>query len=194
MLSEKIDLPDADITYYRNFLSAREADRFLEILLKDLNWQQHHIKIFGKTIPQPRLTALYAVNDQSYAYSHLTLNPGKFTPELQELHDKLQRYLKVKFTHVLGNLYRNGNDSMGWHADNEKELGKEPVIASVSLGVKRKFQLKHKDQKDLKYQLDLEHGSLLLMKGKTQHFWKHQLPKTTKPIGQRINLTFRILV
>lgn len=193
MFSENIDLPDADISYYRNFLSTRKADQFFEVLLKDLNWQQHHIKLFGKTVPQPRLTALYAVNDQAYTYSNLTLKPEKFTPELQELHDRLQRYLKVKFTHVLGNLYRNGDDGMGWHSDDEKELGIDPVIASVSFGAKRRFQLKHKDQKDLKYQLDLEHGSLLLMKGSTQHFWKHQLPKTTKPIGQRINLTFRIL-
>lgn len=193
MISEKIDLPDADITYYRNFLSPREADRYFEILLKDLNWQQHHIKIFGKTVAQPRLTSLFSVNEQAYTYSHLTLTPEIFTPELREINDKLQQHLDLNFTHVLGNLYRNERDSMGWHSDDEKELGIEPVIASISLGAKRNFQLKHKKQKDLKYRLDLEHGSLLVMKGKTQHFWKHQLPKTAKPIGKRINLTFRIL-
>jgi alkylated DNA repair dioxygenase AlkB len=186
-----LHLPDADIYYYKNFLNKAEADKFYNLFLKTLQWEQHNIKIFGKILPQPRLTALYADNNVSYSYSNLTLHPHAFTSELQDLQKRLHKVIGVNFTHCLANLYRNGTDSMGWHSDNEKELGKNPVIASLSFGTQRKFQLKHKNRKDLNYDLELEHGSLLLMKGTTQQLWKHQLPKTKKDIGPRINLTFR---
>lgn len=189
--NKDLHLPDADIYYYKNFLNKAEADKFYDLFLKTLQWEQHSIKIFGKILPQPRLTALYAKNNAPYSYSNLTLHPHAFTPQLQDLQNRLKKAGGYHFTHCLANLYRNGNDSMGWHSDNEKELGKNPVIASLSLGARRKFQLKHKNLKDLKYDLELEHGSLLLMKGTTQQFWKHQLPKTKKEIGQRVNLTFR---
>jgi alkylated DNA repair dioxygenase AlkB len=188
-----LNLPDANISYAPHFLKFKIANSALDNFLDELEWGQHHIKIFGKLLPQPRLTALYGINDQSYTYSNLTLKPLKFTPKLLGIHQKLKELTKINFTHCLANLYRDGNDSMGWHADNEKELGENPVIASVSLGAARRFQLKHRSNPNLKYQLDLEHGSLLLMKGTTQHFWKHQLPKTKKPVLPRINLTFRTL-
>lgn len=189
-----LNLPDAKITYSSGFLSSEIADRYFENLLKELNWQQHDIIIFGKRIPQPRLTALYAVNDKPYSYSNLTLAPKKFTAELLAIHQKLKAETGKDFTHCLANFYRDGNDSMGWHSDDEKELGVDPVIASISLGGVRNFQLKHKKIKDQKFKLDLEHGSLLLMAGSTQHFWKHQLPKTKKQVGSRINLTFRTIL
>ncbi|MGM1055555.1 MAG: alpha-ketoglutarate-dependent dioxygenase AlkB family protein [Bacteroidota bacterium] len=190
----KLNLPDSNITYYPEFLDPKIADRYFQIFLKELNWQHHDIKIFGKKIPQPRLTALYAVNDLSYSYSNLTLIPEKFTPELLEIQQKLKVQTGKDFTHCLANFYRGGSDSMGWHSDDEKVLGKDPVIASVSLGGVRNFQLKHKKIKDQKFKLDLEHGSLLLMAGGTQHYWKHQLPKTKKQVDPRINLTFRIIL
>jgi alkylated DNA repair dioxygenase AlkB len=192
---EKLDLnlADANISYFPHFLKPEFANSAFDIFLNELEWQQHTVKIFGKLIPQPRLTALYGINDQSYTYSNLTLKPLKFTPKLLEIHQKLKELTKINFTHCLANLYRDGNDSMGWHADDEKELGENPVIASISLGATRRFQLKHRTSPNLKYQLELEHGSLLLMAGTTQHFWKHQLPKTKKPISPRINLTFRTL-
>lgn len=185
------DLPDANLVYYPQFLNRSEADFYFTTFLKELNWEQHNIKIFGKTIPQPRLTSLYAENNTPYTYSNLTIHPYLLTPELKELQQKLMQLTGYTFSHCLANLYRNGNDSMGWHSDDEKELGKYPVIASLSLGVVRKFQLKHKYQKELKYDLNLEHGSLLIMQGATQQFWKHQLPKTKKVNSARINLTFR---
>jgi alkylated DNA repair dioxygenase AlkB len=188
-----LNLPDANISYVPHFLRPDFANLAFDIFLDELDWRQHHIKIFGKLLPQPRLSALYGINDQSYTYSNLTLKPLKFTPKLLEIHQKLKELTKINFTHCLANLYRDGNDSMGWHADDEKELGENPVIASVSLGAARRFQLKHKSDSNLKAQLDLEHGSLLLMKGTTQHFWKHQLSKTKKPVSPRINLTFRTL-
>lgn len=186
-------LPDLDIKYFKNFLSEKEASSLFHKLLSGMNWQQHYIKIFGKNLPQPRLTALYGETEISYTYSGLTLYPLPYTPELEALQKKLELLTTIRFTHCLANLYRDGNDSMGWHSDDEKELGIDPVIASVSLGAERKFQFKHKIQKELKYGLSLQHGNLLLMMGKTQQNWKHQLPKTKKVDSARINLTFRVI-
>jgi len=184
-------LPDADINYYKDFLTEQEASHFFATLLNTLNWQQHHIKIFGKSLPQPRLTALYAETRMAYTYSGLTLRPLPFTPELRKIKTELKEFIAEDFTHCLANLYRDGKDSMGLHADDEKELGRNPVIASVSLGETRKFRLKHKFDKNLKLDIDLEPGSLLIMQGSTQHFWKHELPKTATIKRPRINLTYR---
>lgn len=188
---ERINLREAEISYMENFLSAPKADKYFNILLKELQWEQHYIKIFGKTHPQPRLSALYAENEDSYTYSGLTLKPLKFHSVLKELQEKLAKVSEIKFTHCLANLYRDGSDSMGLHADDERELGVNPVIASISLGASRKFRLKHQKIKGEKMDLILEHGSLLLMQGTTQQYWKHELPRTRKPVGPRINLTFR---
>lgn len=184
-------LPDADIKYYGNFLSEPEAARYFSCLLDNLDWQQHHIKIFGKSLPQPRLTALYAETDEAYTYSGLTLQPIPYTEELKVIQNKIKEIMDVDFTHCLANLYRDGRDSMGLHADDEKELGKNPVIASISLGETRKFRLIHKYDKSLKLNIDLEPGSLLIMQGTTQHYWKHELAKTSASKGPRINLTYR---
>ncbi len=189
-----INLQDADLTYYPDFIKQESADNLYEVLLKNLAWEQHYIKLFGKTIAQPRLSALYASNDKSYTYSGLKLNPEPFTAELKKLNSLLQHLTGQEFTHCLVNLYRNGNDSMGWHSDNERELGKDPLIASISLGALRNFQLKHIKNPELKYNIYLEHGSLLLMQCKTQEFWKHQLPKSKKELSPRINLTFRTIL
>lgn len=194
MKVEIINLREAEITYIENFLSSPQADKYFTILLKELDWQQHYIKIFGKTHPQPRLSALYAKNEEPYTYSGLSLQPLKFHPVLKKLQEKLAEVSETKFTHCLANLYRDGSDSMGLHADDEKELGVNPVIASLSLGASRKFRLKHRQLKEEKLDLILEHGSLLLMKGTTQHNWKHELPRTRKPVGPRINLTFRKII
>lgn len=186
----ELNLPDASISYFPDFLRKEKAHNYFEVFLKELEWEQQEIKIFGKKIPQPRLTALNAINEIPYTYSNLTLFPKKLTFELSEILKKLEMETGEHFTHCLANLYRDGSDSMGWHSDDEKELGKNPVIASVSLGGVRSFHLKHKSR-DNKFKLDLGHGSLLLMAGTTQHYWKHQLPKTNKPVAPRINLTFR---
>lgn len=188
-----LNLPDSEISYFSDLLCKEDADHYFKVLKEELQWKQYDIKIFGKTLPQPRLTALYSLTSKPYSYSNLTLLPELYTRELFEISALLTERTGIHFTHCLANLYRNGKDSMGWHSDNEKELGKEPVIASVSLGAVRNFQLRHKNLEHLKYQLDLGHGSLLLMQGKTQEFWKHQLPKTNKIIPGRINLTFRVI-
>ena len=195
LFSEKLvlDLPDSDIVYYPNFFSEEEADYFFNSLKESVPWQQDEITLFGKTHPQPRLTALYGNNGKSYSYSNITMHPLEFTDELQDVKSAVENTAKVKFTSCLLNLYRSGKDSNGWHSDDEKELGQNPVIASVSLGAGRFFHLRHKIRKDQKHKILLEHGSLLLMQGVTQHFWQHQIPKTAKNIGERINLTFRII-
>ena len=186
-------LPNAEAVYVPNFYSIDKANLYFKLLFETIDWQQDHITLFGKTYKQPRLTALYANNDEPYTYSKITMFPKAFTRELLNIKTDIEKTTNYRFTSVLLNLYRNGNDSNGWHADNEKELGKNPVIASLSLGAPRIFQFKHRQLKAQKYSLSLEHGSLFLMKEEMQHFWLHQVPKTKKEIGERINLTFRTI-
>lgn len=187
------NLKDAEIVYVPNFFSEEESQLLFHSILNKTNWQQDDITLFGKTYQQPRLTALYANNNKSYSYSNITMQPKVFYKELLNIKNRVENFAKHNFTTCLLNLYRDGNDSNGWHADDEKELGKNPIIASISFGATRKFHLKHKTDKTLKQSIDLENGSLLLMKGTTQHFWKHQIPKTKKKVEKRINLTFRYI-
>ncbi len=187
------NLPDAEISYFPEFIGKVEADAIFNDLLQKTPWQQDNITVYGKNHQQPRLTALYGNNGKPYSYSNIIMHPHHWTLLLQKIKFHIESQEPTNFTTVLLNLYRDGNDSNGWHADNEKSLGKNPVIASVSFGAERVFQLKHNDDKSLKKNIILEHGSLLIMKGTTQHFWKHQIPKTAKKVDQRINLTFRVI-
>jgi len=187
----QLDMLDAEVYYYPDFLDKKLSDSLLKLLLDGTPWQQDDITVFGKTYPQPRLTALYGENARTYTYSNITMHPNEFTNELIEIKNRVEKSTKYIFTTCLLNLYRDGNDSNGWHSDDEKELGTNPIIASLSLGAERIFHFKHKSLTHLKQKLVLHHGSLLLMSGKTQHNWLHQLPKTKKKIGKRINLTFR---
>lgn len=193
--SEKcsLKLPQATVEYLPNFLTQEDAQSLFNYLLKEVPWQQDNIQVFGKWYKQPRLTALYGKNENPYSYSGIKMTPLKFTDELEELNKQVENQCKHKFTTVLLNRYRNGQDSNGWHADNEKELGKNPIIASLSLGASRYFYFKHRTQKNHNYKLKLESGSLLIMGGKMQHYWLHQLAKTKQEIGERINLTFRYI-
>lgn len=187
------NLPDAEIEYYSNFFDVHSANEFLEKLKKEIPWQHDEITVFGKIHPQPRLTALFGNEGKMYSYSNIIMQPHKWNPLLMHIKNKIEEVCDENFTTVLLNLYRDGKDSNGWHADNEKELGRNPIIASVSFGAERIFHLQHNSIQEAKQKIRLEHGSLLIMKGTTQHFWKHQIPKTAKPIGSRINLTFRII-
>ena len=192
---EKItfNIPDADIEYYSNFFDSNRANELFEQLKIEIPWQQDNITVFGKTHPQPRLTALFGNEGKPYSYSNIVMQPNSWNPLLLFIKNGIEEICQENFTTVLLNYYRDGKDSNGWHADNEKELGRNPVIASVSFGTERYFHLQHNTIKEQKLKINLEHGSLLIMKGTTQHFWKHQIPKTTKEIGPRINLTFRII-
>ncbi|MBR9847703.1 MAG: alpha-ketoglutarate-dependent dioxygenase AlkB, partial [Algicola sp.] len=154
-----LKLPDAELIYIPNFLNLQKANLYFEHLKTNVNWQQDDITIFGKTYKQPRLTALYAENDASYSYSNITMHPNPFTSELLDLKQAIEAEVQHKFTTVLINLYRDGNDSNGWHADNEKELGENPIIASVSLGATRAFHFKRRNLKEERHKIQLEHGS-----------------------------------
>lgn len=185
------NLPKAELIFVPDFYSPSVSQKLYDYLYSSIKWQHDQIKVFGKVYDQPRLTALYAENNKPYSYSNIVMHPYQFTDELLEMKQKIEAFSKEKFTTCLLNLYRTGQDSNGWHADDEKELGKNPVIASLSFGTKRKFKMRRKDNTKEKFELELTDGSLLLMKGETQHYWHHQIPKTAKKITPRINLTFR---
>lgn len=187
-------LPDADVRLFANFYDSATATALFDELLSQTPWAQRHVKVYGQLHPEPRLTAWYGDGGKGYSYSSLTLEPLPWTPTLLQIKTRIDAVAGVNFNSVLLNLYRDGRDSNGWHQDNEPELGHNPVIASLSLGAVRRFQLRHKFRKDVpKLELDLPHGSLLVMAGPTQYFWQHQIPKTAKPVVARINLTFRII-
>ena len=192
---EKItfNIPDSEIEYYPNFFESIRANELFEKLKNEIPWQQDRIKVFGKIHPQPRLTSLFGNEGKPYSYSNIVMQPDPWNPLLMSIKNEIEVICNENFTTVLLNYYRDGRDSNGWHADNEKELGQNPVIASISFGTERYFHLQHNTIKEQKLKINLEHGSLLIMKGATQHFWKHQIPKSAKEIGPRINLTFRII-
>ena len=181
---------DGFVTYDPYFLEPGFADEFFESLLPGVAWKQDVIRLYGRTIPVPRLTAWYGDNDASYTYSGIRNEPSEWISPLQELRDRLEKSTTIRFNSVLLNRYRTGKDSLSWHADDEPELGMRPTIASISLGATRTFQLQHRVSGEV-IALSLEHGSLLLMSGETQQLWKHQVPKDRSVTGERINLTFR---
>ena len=189
-----LPLPDAVFEFYPNFFNKEEADLLYEKILAETPWQQDDITIFGKKIAQPRLTCLFGNEGKPYSYSGITMQPNPWNTTLIYIKDKIEQTAEKNFTTVLANLYRNEKDSNGWHADNEKELGRNPIIASVSFGEERKFQLKHNTNPEAKITLNLNHGSLLLMKEGSQVYYKHQIPKATQPKKARINLTFRTIL
>lgn len=186
-----LDLPDAVFEYYPNFLSKEKADELFQLLYNETPWQQDTITVYGKNHLQPRLTALYGNEGKPYKYSNIIMNPHPWNPALIHLKELVEEKVENNFTTVLLNQYRNEKDSNGWHADNEKELGRNPIVASISLGEERIFQLKHNTKKEIKQNLILKHGSLILMKEGSQIHYKHQIPKASKPKNIRINLTFR---
>ncbi|MCB0538777.1 MAG: alpha-ketoglutarate-dependent dioxygenase AlkB [Bacteroidetes bacterium] len=186
-------IQNGEYIFYPNFFSKLESDQFLQKLKSGIDWKQESMNMYGKQVLFPRLTAWYGDNDKPYSFSGITLNPNIWTDELFEIKNKIEPIAQTKFNSVLLNRYRNGNDSISWHTDAEKELGINPIIASVNFGATRKFQLRHINTKE-KIEIELTHGSLLIMQGELQHFWQHQVPKTSKVVGERINLTFRMIL
>ena len=185
------DFPNLKIQYFENVFDDTESFFFFNQLKKEIYWKHEPIKIFGKKILQPRLTSFYSTNNKSYSYSGIKMKPNKFNETLNNIKEKVELLSNSSFNCVLLNLYRNGQDSNGWHSDNEKELGENPTIASVSFGYERYFNMKHREKKSFKLKLLLKNGSVFIMSGETQKYWLHQIPKTKKNVGPRINLTFR---
>jgi alkylated DNA repair dioxygenase AlkB len=189
----QIRLQNGALDYYPQFFAAAEADALLEQLLHNIAWKQESMQLYGKTVPFPRLMAWYGDAGSNYAFSGAAYTPLPWTEELLHIRQRILGPAGALFNSVLLNLYRNGRDSMGWHADDEPELGDDPLIASVNFGASRRFMLRYKQDHQLKYELELHHGSLLIMKGSLQHYWQHQVPKTAQALPTRINLTFRTI-
>lgn len=184
------DLPKADLSYYKNYFE----QSFFDELKDKINWEEKEIFLFGKKIMQPRLVAFYGDRGVSYKYSGQEMQSILWNDSLLQIKNSLKENLGLDFNSCLLNYYRDGNDSMGWHQDNELALGKNPTIASLTFGSERKFKLKHISEPAHKLDLILEDKSVFIMSGETQHFYKHAIPKTKKEVGPRINLTFRNII
>lgn len=189
---EPVKINNGEYIYIPDFYDKAKADKYLNRLIEDIKWEQESMKMYGKEIPFPRLTAWYGDNDKPYSFSGITLQPHPWSPGLLKVKKDIEEVVKLSFNSVLLNRYRDGKDSISWHTDAEKELGKNPVIASLNFGAERKFQLKHKDTNE-RIDILLKHGSLLIMQGELQHYWKHQIAKSKKITQERVNLTFRII-
>jgi alkylated DNA repair dioxygenase AlkB len=184
---------DGQVFYYPQFLIPKQATHYFHTLLTELSWQQETVTLFGKCYPTPRLIAWYGNPGIGYRYSGIKHVAPGWPLTLATLRQQLETLTSLHFNSVLANLYRDGRDSMGWHADNEKTLGKNPTIASVSLGQTRRFLFKHRTGKNC-IELLLEPGSLLLMQGELQTHWLHSLPKQRQANQARLNLTFRTIL
>jgi len=189
----KIELQNGKLQFFENFFDQKQSDNFFGSLLENIHWHQDKIKMYGKELKVPRLSAWYGDSNMSYSYSGIKLSPKPWTTELLTIKNEIDKVANVKFNSVLLNRYRDGNDSVSWHSDDEPELGKNPIIGSLNFGATRRFMLRHKNDKSLTYEIELKHGSFLLMFGELQHYWIHQVPKTAKKIGERVNLTFRVI-
>lgn len=183
---------DGEVHYWEDFLPEVSATDLLVKLRTELTWESERYRMYGKWVTAPRLVCWHGDAGASYRYSGIAHIPKPWTPSLMEIRARIESALHRSFNSVLGNLYRNGQDSMGWHADKEQELGVEPYIASLSLGATRSFNLRHNRSKRIVV-IPLTSGSLLTMGGALQHYWQHSVPKVTAEAGERINLTFRTI-
>jgi alkylated DNA repair dioxygenase AlkB len=208
-----VKIPNGMLLYGACFFDKNESDTAMNYLLenenldwktadwknidpktiswKNINWRLDAIKMFGKMVLQPRFTAWYGDENKSYKYSGLTMQPEAWNEGLLFLKNKIEKVANTEFNSVLLNWYRDGGDHMGWHQDNEPELGKNPIIASVNLGATRRFLIRNKANPSEKIEIPLHHGTFLLMQGEMQHYWQHSIPKAAKVKTSRLNLTFR---
>ncbi|MEO4047480.1 alpha-ketoglutarate-dependent dioxygenase AlkB [Pseudomonas sp. CAU 1711] len=188
-----IALPDAELQFLPHWLDAATAQAWFRQLQAETPWQQPELFIHGRSIRVPRLLAWYGDAEASYRYSGLEHRPLPWTPLLAEIRGRIEALAGQRLNGVLLNYYRDGDDSMGWHSDDEAELGANPLIASLNLGGTRRFDLRRKGGGRIVHSLELVDGSLLVMRGATQHHWQHQVAKTRKAVAPRINLTFRLI-
>lgn len=190
---EVLELADADVRISRQFLPPAAATALMDELRIKVAWQQDALTLFGKTHMLPRLHQWYGDKGTVYKWSGIEMRPRPWFPALGNLRSAIQSYTKTRFNCVLINLYRDGRDSMGWHADDEAVLGDQPVIASVSLGAERDLLLRRRCNHSKSQRISLNHGSLLIMAGDTQSNWQHALPRRQQVNDARINLTFRYI-
>ena len=213
-----IHIPNGQLFYAPQFFSKKISDRSVEYFLendtyeahqadwseiqpedlkkikfKNILWKQDFINLYGKKIPLPRLTSWYGDEGKAYKYSGILSQPNPWNKGLLYIKEQIEKVAGTQFNSVLMNWYRNGEDYLNWHTDDEPELGKNPIIASVNFGETRDFQVRHKDNHQLKFTVPLQHGSLLIMSGEMQHFWEHAVPKRKRVSASRFNLTFRVI-
>lgn len=181
---------DGSVRYFRDVFAPGEADQLLDAVLQEVDFVQEYIVMFGNRSPVPRLSAWHGEPGRTYTYSGITQSPRPWTPALDDIRARIEPICRAQFNSVLVNLYRDGSDGVAWHSDDEPELGPEPIIGSVSLGDTRRFVLRHRSTGE-RVELTPAPGSLIVMAGPTQQAWEHQVPKTARPAGPRINLTFR---
>lgn len=192
--TRNLDMPDAEVTYTPNFLDQATTQLAIQELMTQVVWEQPRIKMFGREVLSPRLHGWYGDKQAIYKWSGRSWQPLTWTPVLIRLRGQVSEFTGQEFNSCLINRYRNGHDSMGLHADDEPELGVEPTIASISLGAARDFEFRHRMDSATRISIELESGSLLVMAGTTQTFWKHHLPKRLRVSEERLNLTFRNIV
>lgn len=190
---EGLLFPENLLEYYPGFVPVSQSTSLVARWIDEVPWRTQSIHMYGKDVLAPRLMAWFGDTDKAYSFSGTRFEPFAWTPELADLKDRIESQTGFTFNSVLLNYYRNGNDSVAWHGDNESELGRNPVIASVSLGQERRFEFRSRADHSKKYGLTLENGSLLIMKGDLQHTWEHRVPKSKTLNGPRINLTFRTI-
>jgi alkylated DNA repair dioxygenase AlkB len=188
-----ITLPVELMEYHPGIFDAKESIALMETFINTVPWQQKAVTMYGKQMITPRLTAWYGDAGKDYTFSGTKYNSIPWTKELSQIKQITEQIAGIEFNSVLLNYYRDGNDSVAWHSDDEYELGIKPVIASVSFGQARRFDIRHKTDHKNKYSIELENGSLLLMKGDMQHNWEHRIAKSTKHLKERVNLTFRVI-
>jgi alkylated DNA repair dioxygenase AlkB len=190
---ERIPLAGADVRYFAHAF-AHDADAVFEALRREIPWETHRLRLFGRTIDSPRLSCWIGDPGTAYTYSGTRFEPRAWTPAVSSIRERLAMRFDLRFNSVLANLYRDARDSMGWHSDAERELGPEPVIASLSFGASRTFRFRSRSTRKIALAIPLAHGSLFVMRGATQRLYQHDLPKARGETGARINLTFRTIV
>lgn len=192
---QRVPIQDADVFYLRRLELSQPDSHILQRLIAEVPWRAEEVTVWGRLVLQPRLTAWYGDAGANYAYSGIQLRPHPWTPLLLDIKTRIEDAVGATFNSVLLNYYRDHNDSIGFHSDDESELGDRPIIASLSFGEERIFVLKHKRLREAKpLRLRLASGSLLLMAGDTQHCWRHGIPKESRQCGPRVNLTFRRII
>ncbi len=188
------ELPGAELTLWPRWLATEEADALLAKLMAEIDFEQHRLRLFGRSVDAPRLSCWIGDPHAVYGYSGTRFAPHPWTPALEWLRGRVEAACGARFDSVLANLYRDGNDAMGWHSDDEPELGAQPVIASISLGASRRFRLRSRDAQRRTLDMELPHGSLLRMAGDTQRNYRHALPRSRRVHDARLNLTFRRII
>lgn len=186
--------PGLEAEVLRGALTRAEADDAFAALRSEIPWRQEHLRMFGRSVPVPRLEAWIADEGLDYTYSGIPHVAQPWSPGLATVRDRMGALVGTRFNSVLCNLYRDGRDGVDWHADDEVEFGRRPLIVSLSLGATRRFDLRRVDDHSVRVDLELEHGDVLVMRGTTQELWRHRVPRTRRPVGERINLTFRTVV